>query len=602
MKRSKHSGSMAKCQTPIDTRLDSKKVGNKFYVSLLYELVNLLPIEMDPVVINDLRDLPLAVKVYEDAADLARAQDNVSLYFARSQAASLLKKLELPLFEEIANENALVEWYASEEACKTMNEKLFQIYRNPLTHPHVVLAEVLNEIRSEISSLLGEEAPDLDEVSQFMKFGPGASITHKKDRGDAVFKIFDPSAYKGMELEVAWLYKNTLLGESVPLGYFGCSAGSENLKVAKAITEYVDYNVIAMVPKAVDKMRPIAVEPSLAMFIQQGYDGVLRKRLLHWGLDLSDQSPNRDLAFKGSIPSECPTRPCTIDLKSASDRISSGLVYSLLPKTWFDALLPLRAPLTKIGDTYVKLEKFSSMGNAITFSLQTLIFAAVVRSVLKTSGHGECRWRVYGDDIIVPFLAYDKIVTRLEMLGFTVNSRKSFSDGNFRESCGGDYFHGTNVRPLYLSKPLKTVRDVYRVLNLVQSIAERAPIPGRCYGGLYRLLLSLVPKELQIFGEPHVELDNWIWSPLAGIPAKFLKPVAIKHQVPKKQWYYRCLLVGGYESRVMFKNERDSGSARTVSIRDDISPFCHLRRPRLVGGRPLQAPVRLTFTPEIMEF
>jgi hypothetical protein len=576
-------------------------VGDKFYVSLLCELVNFLPIEMDPVVIDDLRDLPKAVKIYEDAADSARAQDNVALYFARNQAASFLKKLELPVFAKEANDNALVEWYASEEACKSMNEKLFQIYRNPLTHPHVVLADALKEVKTEIASLLGDDAPDLPEVAQYMKFGPGASTTHTKDRGDAAFKIFDPSAYKGMETEVAWLYRNTLMCETVSLGYFDSSVDSQKLKTALAVTEYVDYNVIAMVPKAVDKMRPIAIEPSLAMFIQQGYDGVLRKKLLHWGLDLSRQDLNRDLAFKGSIPSDCPTRPCTIDLKSASDRISSGLVYSLLPKTWFDALLPLRAPRTKIGETYVKLEKFSSMGNAITFSLQTLIFAAVVRSVLKTSGHEGCRWRVYGDDIIVPSFAYNQVVARLELLGFTVNPRKSFSEGNFRESCGGDYFHGTNVRPLYLSKPLKTVRDVYRVLNLIQMISERAPIPGRCYGGLYRLLLALVPKDMKIFGEPHVELDNWIWSPLAGIPAKFLKPVAIKHQVPKKQWYYRCLLVGGYESRFIKKICDDPGSTRTISIRDDTSPFCNLRRPSMVGGRPEGAPVRLTFAPEVME-
>ena len=38
----------------------------------------------------------------------------------------------------------------------------------------------------------------------------------------------------------------------------------------------------------------------------------------------------------------------------------------------------------------------------------------------------------------------------LEAFGLLVNKKKSFSKGNFRESCGGDYFMGTDVTPVYM--------------------------------------------------------------------------------------------------------------------------------------------------------
>jgi len=80
---------------------------------------------------------------------------------------------------------------------------------------------------------------------------------------------------------------------------------------------------------------------------------------------------------------------------------------------------------------------------------------------------------VYGDDLIYPIEALEDVRAGLEFFGFTVNKEKSFSTGNFRESCGKDYFFGRNVRPFYLKDRWNDARVVgflnfdYRNYNLL---------------------------------------------------------------------------------------------------------------------------------------
>jgi hypothetical protein len=50
------------------------------------------------------------------------------------------------------------------------------------------------------------------------------------------------------------------------------------------------------------------------------------------------------------------------------------------------------------------------------------------------------------------------------MFGFTVNGDKSFNAGHFRESCGGDFFRGHDIRGVYC-RSLKTSADVYSLIN-----------------------------------------------------------------------------------------------------------------------------------------
>lgn len=463
--------------------------------------------------LDELVQLPAAIEHYSKRLATARDGYDPDMYYRLAQTVAILKKLEYPLFEEAARELSFKKWLDAEAACKETNRRCWDINQHPLTTEHTELQNIIDAVRREIGDVLPEVPPDYDQLVGWMKFGPGASLSHPAGRSSLPQKLSTFSAYKGMEEEVGWLTRHTMLSEPLLLSNLEGGFGDENVVSPKV--EYFEEARLETVPKSVSEMRWIEIGPSLATFFQQGFDGFIRRRLKDkWGLDLRDQAPNQRLARLGSLSGIKPNSPCTIDLSSASDRIAFGLVASVLPVAWVRALLPFRARYVRgIDGESISLEKFSSMGNAYTFSLQTLIFSAVVRAILRTRGWEGSRWRVYGDDIIVPYRIYNETVAWLEQLGFQVNKEKSFNNDSFRESCGADFLNGTNVRPLYLKKPIVYVTDLYKVLNLVQAQSQRSPIPARTYEDLYRLLLSWVPPKFFLVGNMQCDVDSCVRSP-----------------------------------------------------------------------------------------
>jgi len=61
--------------------------------------------------------------------------------------------------------------------------------------------------------------------------------------------------------------------------------------------------------------------------------------------------------------------------------------------------------------------------------------------------------RVYGDDIIIPTDMVSEALRSLTAYGFVVNRHKSFWNGKFRESCGGDFYDGIDVSVGYCRSP-----------------------------------------------------------------------------------------------------------------------------------------------------
>jgi hypothetical protein len=119
-----------------------------------------------------------------------------------------------------------------------------------------------------------------------------------------------------------------------------------------------------------------------------------------------------------------------------------------------------------------RIHKFAGMGNALTFPVQSCVFALLaICAILFTEGYsapsvGNVRRasrlvRVYGDDIIVPTHYSRQVKEWIESFGLKVNQKKSFTEGNFRESCGLDCFMGIDVTPVYyrvdpLNSPVDT--------------------------------------------------------------------------------------------------------------------------------------------------
>lgn len=214
----------------------------------------------------------------------------------------------------------------------------------------------------------------------------------------------------------------------------------------------------------------------------------ISRRLRSFGIDLTNQALNQELARKGSIDGSL----ATLDLSNASDTIATELVRRLLPPDWFQLLMDIRSPHYLEKGEWHENHSFSSQGNAFTFPLETLIFWAL--------GKVTCDFiHVYGDDIICDTASYHDLVELLEVCGFTCNLEKSFASGPFRESCGADYINGVDVRPIYYKEDAVRPSDVAKLHNLLME--KWGDLPKT-----FSYLKGLVKKPL--FGPPTFISDD----------------------------------------------------------------------------------------------
>lgn len=288
------------------------------------------------------------------------------------------------------------------------------------------------------------------------------------------------------------------------------------------------------VAKTAKISRLVKPEPSLNLFFQKGVAHVLRDRLRSlFGIDLSTQPlVNQRLA---KIGSECGLYG-TLDLKAASDYISVNMCRKFLPRDAFSWLDGLRSRNVITPDKgVVKLHMMCTMGNDFCFPLQTILFACAVRAVYRSMGlplrnssictslektpGGKCvlhrrridpNWTVFGDDIIVLKDAFAPLCRLLRYLGLVPNMEKSFNEGPFRESCGADYFRGTNVRGIYC-KSLKTMQDRYVLINSLCDWSARTEIR------LPRTMEALLKTVARVEVPPWEQPDSGIRMPLVCV-------------------------------------------------------------------------------------
>jgi hypothetical protein len=234
------------------------------------------------------------------------------------------------------------------------------------------------------------------------------------------------------------------------------------------------------VPKTAEKPRLICIEASYNQFMQQALMHNLRDELerKHSVCSFVEQTTNREMALEASVSG----RSATIDLSDASDRVAMALVEELFRfnPAFLRYLRLSRSPFAQLpGGGLVLLNKFASMGSALTFPVEAMVFTAlVVTSICRRSGdfspqtirrlgkrgHG---LSVYGDDIIVPVEHAQTVMDDLESVGLRVNRSKSFLSGKFRESCGMDAYDGWEVTPVYMRRNMPRNRgEVDEVTSL----------------------------------------------------------------------------------------------------------------------------------------
>lgn len=284
---------------------------------------------------------------------------------------------------------------------------------------------------------------------------------------------------------------------------------------------------LSFVPKNDEISRCICVEPILNSFAQLGLGRILEDRLRErFGISLSSQPfKNRALARLGSITDGL----ATLDLSSASDSISLSMCRYLLPRTFVRMLERYRSRSVDIkGRGTVPLNMISTMGNGYTFPLQTIIFSAVVTACMAwrgiPTGSGSSMngaywpprktwsaraselWSVFGDDIICPSACAEDVVAILALLGFNVNRDKSFVKGPFRESCGSDFFNGSDIRGVYV-KTLKTPEARYSVINMLARFSTKTGVDVR------KTLKLLINSVDSLFVPPYEDFSAGIHVP-----------------------------------------------------------------------------------------
>ncbi len=242
---------------------------------------------------------------------------------------------------------------------------------------------------------------------------------------------------------------------------------------------------VTLVPKTLKAPRIIAIEPTCMQYMQQGLsrlflDHYKKDDFLSVVVGFDDQEPNRVLAHRGSLTGSL----ATLDLSEASDRVSNEHVQLLLSRHRLlaEAVDACRSRKARVpGHGVIPLSKFASMGSALTFPMEaivfsTIIFMAIGRAQNRQLARRDLRSfrdvvRVFGDDLIVPNEYAPDVVECLETFGYKVNSSKSFWTGSFRESCGKEYFKGSDVSITKTRRVLPASRADAR--ELASTVATR---------------------------------------------------------------------------------------------------------------------------------
>lgn len=361
--------------------------------------------------------------------ETVRPQDYVDShsYFKDACAVEIVRKLKLPMNAQKAYKKAVDLFWASEAQCKKTNMRLMPyhpVYGSLEPH-HVGVSDFINQWRKNIRRIL--KRPSLNLTP---RFSPGATLSNSGKEVTIPDKMLsEPTCYVHTPTD---LYRH----------YFRGTYASDKYTTPRPMRA----NRFFTVRKDWDKDRGCCVEALVNVQLQLAVGAQLKDRLgkTRPGPLEERESKHHAVAKHASLFNDY----STIDLSNASDTVARILVEILLwGDDWLELLNSLRATHTEIEGRTLLLEKYSSMGNGFTFELETLIFQSLCETIC-----GNDYYSVYGDDIIVETKHAEAVIKALEFFGFVTNSKKTFCDGPFRESCGGDFFRGMPVRAHYLKE------------------------------------------------------------------------------------------------------------------------------------------------------
>lgn len=309
---------------------------------------------------------------------------------------------------------------------------------------------------------------------------------------------------------------------------------------------------VITVPKTLKTPRIIAIEPTWMQYMQQALARPLVSKLESGVLPaplvgFTDQVPNQDLAREGSYTGDL----ATLDLSEASDRVDNRLVQEVFAY-WPGVLEAMQAVRSTTADVpgygVIPLSKYASMGSALTFPVEAMIFTVIVLYGIEL-GRGKSfsdqssvrriggRVRIYGDDIIVPTEYAQRVAEALELYGFKVNQNKSFWTGRFRESCGKEFYAGQDVSIVRVRTEFPT--QLADVTELVSTVSSR--------NQFYQLGLWGAAKWLDELVEPLLKGHYPIVETTSSVLGR--NSVAFSYQAERECRVLHRPLVRGYVPR-----------------------------------------------------
>lgn len=366
------------------------------------------------------------------------------------QALAFFSKFEpLPLGLD-KEATAFKKFKESEDRCCETNRRLRRLRSANGLGLQSEIASILHGAQRKIASMLGP-VPSYSKLN--FSFGPGANTSVKASKSSPRWKL-GADLVCSNELISSVDY---LLSEAPNWAQLHCVSEDDTSYIVPVSTTCAK---LQFVPKTAMTYRSICIEPILNSFAQKGIGGFLKGRLSRIGINLQDQTRNQTLACRGSVDNSL----ATVDLSAASDTISVEVVADLLPLDWFSFLSRFRTGRVEYSGEVLTLEKFSSMGNAFTFELETTLFWGLAIATCDFLQLPTENVSVYGDDVIIPKDAFPLLKLVFEHLGFVINTQKSFVDGPFRESCGADWLLGSDIRPFY-QKTLVSAETLFILHN-----------------------------------------------------------------------------------------------------------------------------------------
>jgi hypothetical protein len=374
-----------------------------------------------------------------------------------------LPKLFGWLLELLFDKNGFERTDSSPEALRSLRQLVYFLYKLELTYDERKTQKVIADFIQTEKDLENFEVPD-NRVTEYARrfttdvfglfdardivprHGPGAVATGEGPAEKQVFsRIYD-------QIEAFYPFTEYFCLNLTHVADTCHTFGDlESLRAGTA--------KVVLVPKDSRGPRLISCEPLEYQWVQQGLGRKVTShleshRLTRRHVNFTDQQINRDLALQSSKDQEW----VTLDMKEASDRVSTALVKELFrdAPVLLEALLATRSPETMLPDgTKVQLNKFAPMGSCLCFPVEAFVFYALAVGVLvheRRIPRREARKRVYvyGDDIIVRREDYAFLLHHFPEFGLMFNTQKCCTAGFFRESCGCDAYKGVDVTPIKL--------------------------------------------------------------------------------------------------------------------------------------------------------